>query len=249
MPVTKFYRKKYVSRASAARTIQSRFRARKSLRRTVKRVALSQCETKTANQRYAGGSDAQPLFHNISDFWSNLLATSQGTDDPQGVDQYRESRVGNEIILRGLKVRFMFLSTVDRPNLNIMCYIYRYNARIGQTATTFWAGPAGQGATNNRFLDHPNSDRVKVLRKFVVQNRNNYNITDSGSNRVHTVYREIYLPLKNRKIKYDNDTQSGTVPMFTDIGICVTAFDATNSLASDEVGYWTASSQLYFKDP
>ena len=105
------------------------------------------------------------------------------------------------------------------------------------------------GATNNRFLDHPNTDRVKILRKFVIQNRQNYNITDGGNNRVHTCYREIYIPFHNRKIKYDNDTGNGDVPMLKDIGICVTAFDATNSLASDEVGYWTASSQLYFKDP
>lgn len=236
---------------ASARRIQRRWRSRRpvSLNRRIKRVALSQAETKKANQRYAGGTNAQALYHNLSDYWSNLLATTEGTADPQGTDDYRNSRVGTDIIARGLKIRFMFISTADRPNLNIMCYLYQYNAKTAQQDSVFWAGPAGAGGTNNRFLDRPNSDRVKVLRKFVVQNRNNYNITDSGSSRVHTVYRELYYPMHNRKIRYDNDTGNGDVPMYKDIGLCCTAFDATNTGSTDIVGYWTASCTLYFKDP
>lgn len=238
----------------AATKLQSRFRGNrarkyKSLNSRIKSISLAQSETKKACQRYAGGTNAQALYHNISDFWQNLLATTEGTADPQGTDDYRESRIGTDIIARGMKLRFMFISTADRPNLNIMVYVYRYNAKTAQQSSVFWAGPAGQGGANNRFLDHPNTDRVQVLKKFVVQNRNNYNITDSGASRVHTVYRELYLNLKNQKIRYDNDTGNGDVPMFKDIGICCTAFDATNTGATDIVGYWTASSVFYFKDP
>lgn len=222
-------------------------RPRKQLKSTIKSVALSLSETKKANQRYAGGSNAQPLFHNVTDYWSNLLATTEGTADPQGVDDYRESRIGTDIIARGIKIRFMFISSPDRPNLNLMVYIYKYNSKTAQQDSVFWAGPAGSGATNNRFLDHPNTDRVKILKKFIVQNVNKVAINDQGT--VHTVYRELWLPMKNRKIRYDNDSNNGDVPMFTDIGICVTAFDATNTLVTDEIAYWTASSQLYFKDP
>lgn len=239
-----------VKQKGGRRYLASRAKYSKPFRSTyklIKGVALSQCETKTANQRYAGGSNAQPLFHNTSDFWENLLATTQGTDDPQGVDQYLKTRVGNDIIARGLKLRMMFISSPERPNLNLMVYVYRYNSKTPQQAAVFWSGPSGSGATNNRFLDHPNTDRVKIIRKFVVQNQNSAEINNQGT--VHTVYREIYINMKNRKIKYDNDTGNGDVPMFTDIGICVTAFDATNTLASDEIAYWTASSQLYFKDP
>lgn len=242
-------------RSAAAQTLQRYARGRaarrhgRTLASKIKNISLRQCETKKACQRYAGGTNAQALYHNLSDYWQNLMATTQGVDDPQGTDQYRGSRIGTDIIAQGLKLRFMFISTTDRPNLNIMVYLYQYNSKTPQSSTVFWAGPAGSGATNNRFLDHPNTDRVKVLRKFVIQNRNNYNITDSGSNRVHTVYRDLWLPMKNRKIRYDNDTGNGDVPMLKDIGLCVTAFDATNSGPTDIVGYWTASSVLYFKDP
>lgn len=224
-----------------------------SLAAKIKRISLQQCETKKSMMRYAAGTDAQPLFHNISDYWGNLFQTTQGVTDPQGNALARNNRIGTDIIVRGLKLKFMFISTTDRPNLNIMVYVFKYNVRDGEgggmSDATFWAGPVGQGGTSNRFLDHANTDRVTVLRKFVVQNRNNYNISDSGSNRVHTVYRDLYINFKNMKVRYDNDLLAGQYPMWKDIGVCVTAFDATNSGAADIVGYWTGSSCLYFKDP
>ena len=37
------------------------------------------------------------------------------------------NRVGTDIIARGLKVKIMFISNVDRPNLNVHCYLFKYN--------------------------------------------------------------------------------------------------------------------------
>ena len=252
-----YYNKRgsHVSRTQAARRIQARFRARpmRSLNRQIKRVTLNNCETKKSCLRYAAGTNAQPLYHNLSDYWGNLLQTTQGVTDPQGNALARNNRIGTDIIARGLKLKFMFISTVDRPNLNLMVYVFKYNVRDGEGGSlddaVFWAGPAGQGGTSNRFLDHANTDKVQVMRKFVVQNLNNYNVSDGGHNRVHTCYREIYINLKNTKIRYDNELLAGQYPMWKDIGICVTAFDATNSGPTDIVGYWTGSSVLYFKDP
>lgn len=255
MPAGFYYRPpqgvaRHARRRSAAKRIQSAWRGRRrSLNSRIKNISLKQAETKKACQRYAGGTNAQALYHNLTDYWSNLLATTEGTADPQGTDDYRSSRVGTDLIARGIKIRFMFISTADRPNMNIMVYLYKYNSKTTQQDAIFWAGPAGSGGTNNRFLDHPNTDRVQVLKKFVIQNRNNYNITDSGSSRVHTCYRELYFPMKNQKIRYDADTGNGDVPMFKDMGLAVTAFDATNTGSTDIVAYWTASSVFYFKDP
>ena len=246
----------HISRTQAARRIQARYRRTRpirSLNRQIKRISLNNCETKKSCLRYAAGTNAQPLYHNLSDYWGNLLQTTQGVTDPQGNALARNNRIGTDIIARGLKLKFMFISTVDRPNLNLMVYVFKYNVRDGEGGSlddaVFWAGPAGQGGTSNRFLDHANTDKVQVMRKFVVQNLNNYNVSDGGHNRVHTCYREIYINLKNTKIRYDNELLAGQYPMWKDIGICVTAFDATNSGPTDIVGYWTGSSVLYFKDP
>lgn len=256
--MTVYISRRHPRKSAAAHAIQRAFRARRNrgpkvTNRRIKNVSLAQCETKKSFMRYAAGTNAQPLYHNLSDYWGNLLQTTEGAEDPQGNAIARDNRIGTDVIARGIKLKFMFISTTDRPNLNIMVYVFKYNSRDGEGGfigdRIFWAGPTGAGGTSNRFLDHPNTDRVTPIRKFVVQNRNNYNISDSGSNRVHTVFREIYIPLKNMRVRYDSSLLAGQYPMWKDFGVCVTAFDATNSGPTDIVGYWTGSSCFYFKDP
>ena len=210
---------------------------------------LAQCETKKSYQRFGAGTSAQELFHNVTHYWTNLLATTQGTDDPQGNTQDGRNRVGTDIIARGLKVKIMFISNVDRPNLNVHCYLFKYNTTaFGMTDSLFWAGPLGVGADSNRLLDHPNSDRVQALKKLVVQNRVNYANTDGG-NRVSTVYREFYFPFKNWKVRYDNDTGGGHYPMYKDIGLAIVAYDTPDTNELQSVARCTATTCLYFKDP
>lgn len=257
--MVRFGSQQWYKRDSMARRIQRRYRARSnarkysgkiSLNRRIKSISLRQCETKKSHQRFGAGTSAQELFHNVTHYWDNLLATTQGFDDPQGNTQDTRNRIGTDIIARGLKLKIMFFSNTDRPNLNVHAYLYKYNSNsFPMTDSGFWAGPLGMGADSNRLLDHPNTDRVQSLRKIVVQNRNNYSITNSGNERVMTVYREIYLPFKNWKIRYDNDTEGGKIPMYKDIGLAIVAYDTPDTNELQSVARVTASTCLYFKDP
>lgn len=245
---TKGYNRPGGTRVTAVRRIQRAYRSRYGTRK-IKRVMLAQCETKKSYQRLSPGTSAQELFHNVTHYYTNLMATSQGVDDPQGTTQARNNRIGTDIIARGLKVKIMFISKVDRPNLNIHCYAFKYNTTaFAMTDSLFWAGPLGVGADNNRLLDHPNTDRVKAIKKIVIQNRNNYS-NSPDTNRVHTVYREFYLPFKNWKVRYDNDTGGGRFPMWKDIGLAVVAYDTPDTNELQSVAYCTATTCLYFKDP
>lgn len=237
----------------AARRIQSAARAR-IYRSRIKRVMLSQCETKTSSQRFWAGTNAAPLYHNVTNYGMlNLLATTQGTDNPAGTTEDGRNRIGTEIILRGLSLKFMFITAQSRPNLNIMGYVFSYEAALSAiTDGQFWCGPSGQGASQNRFLDRPNLNKVKILKKFYVHNLPNYStVVPGGQERSNTLIKSLYIPMKNRKLKYQIDgTGAGTnVPKFRDIGVALVAFDTTNSLTSDIVGYATAQTTLYFKDP
>jgi hypothetical protein len=175
------------------------------------------------------------------------MATSQGVDDPQGNTQARNNRIGTDIIARGMKVKIMFISNVDRPNLNVHCYLFKYNTTYTMTDALFWAGPLGIGADSNRLLDHPNTDRVQSCRKIIVQNRN-VNLGESN-NRVTTVYREFYFPFKNWKVRYDNDTGGGKFPMYKDLGLAIVAYDTPDTNELQSVARCTATTCLYFKDP
>lgn len=229
----------------------------RSLASKIKKISLAQCETKKSYQRLTPGTAARELFHNVTAYYPNLMATTQGTDDPQGNTQDGRNRIGTDIIARGMKVKVMFISKVDRPNLNIHCYLFKYNttffdkfeptAPAGAGDSIFWAGPLGVGADSNRLLDHPNTDRVNPIKKLVVQNRNVN--TGESNNRVTTVYREFYIPFKNWKVRYDNDTGGGKFPMYKDIGLAVVAYDTPDTNELQSVAYVTATTCLYFKDP
>lgn len=226
-----------------------------SLVSKIKKVSLSQCETKMSSQRFWDGTNAQPLLHNQTEYGMHaLLNTTQGTDDPAGTNEDGRNRIGSEIIARGLLLKFMFISAQSRPNMNIMAYVYQYDATITAVPTdiNFWSGPSGGAGNQNRFLDRPNGNKVKILRRFLISNRQNYSSNvPSGSERNNTCYKELYLPLKNKKIKYiENAAGASTAtPQWKNYGVAIVAFDTTNTLPSDIVGYVTAQTTLYFKDP
>lgn len=235
-------------RINAARTIQSKWKSNRSLNSRIKKISLRQCETKKSFQRLSPGTSAQELFHNVTHYYTNLMATTQGTDDPQGNTQDSRNRVGTDIIARGLKVKLLVMSNVDRPNLNVHIYCFKYNTTYTMSDALFWAGPLGLGADSNRLLDHPNTDRVQAIKKLVIQNRMNYANTENH-NRVSTVYREFYIPFKNWKVRYDNDTGGGKFPMYKDIGLAVVAYDTPDTNELQSVARVTAQTCLYFKDP
>ena len=240
----------------AARRIQRAYRRRpaRNLVSKIKKVSLSLNETKMSSQRFHAGTNAQPLYHNVTDFTiHSLLATTQGFDNPHGTTEDTRNRIGTEILARGLLLKFMFMSAQSRPNFNLMCYVYNYDATIGQPQdVNFWCGPLGGAQNQNRFLDRPDGNKVKILRKFVIQNRQNYAAeVPSGDERINTCYRELYIPLRDKKVKYIPSTTgvSTSTPQWKNIGVALVAFDTTNTGQGDIVGYVTAQTTLYFKDP
>ena len=237
-----------LQRRRAARRIQSAFRARRgrsALNSRIKRISLNQNETKHSYQRFGSGTSAIELFHNVTHYSQNLMATTQGFDDPMGNTQDTRNRIGNEIVARGLKIKMLIGSKVDRPNLNVHVYVCKYNTSHTLSDSIFWAGPLGLGADSNRLLDHPNTDRVTPLKKLVIQNQN----VIVSENRVHTCYRELYIPFKNWKVKYDSDTGGGKFPMYKDVGIAIVAYDTPDTNELQGVAWTTYSTCLYFKDP
>ena len=94
-------------------------------------------------------------------------------------------------------------------------------------------------------LDFVDTRNITVLKAGLVQNRNKLPIDDGKH--VNSVYRDIWVPLKNRKIKYNgNDSPD---PKYTTIGMCCVPYDANNTLETDIVAFWNYTSRFYYKDP
>lgn len=208
----------------------------------MKTIALKQCETKVASDT----AENLQLTHNGTYFKSNFFFTSQGTGDPQGLDSNPRVRIGDEIIARGIKFKWWLSNKGDRPNVMYNIYVFYYNTLETPTASTFWRGTDGVGGTMNRMLDNPNPDRIKVLKKFVVNSKSQY-VGTAPNLKEHSQYRECYLSFNNKKIVYRRD--SSGVPKHWDLGFAVVPYDSYGTLITDNIASFAWSSTFYFKDP
>ncbi len=208
----------------------------------MKTIALKQCETKVASDT----AENLNLTHNGTYFKSNFFFTSQGTGDPQGLDSSPRVRIGDEIIARGIKFKWWLSNKGDRPNVMYNIYVFYYNTLETPTVSTFWRGTDGVGGTMNRMLDNPNPDRIKVLKKFVVNSKSQY-LGTAPDLFEHSQYRECYLSFNNKKIVYRRD--SSGVPKHWDLGFAVVPYDSFGTLITDNIASFAWSSTFYFKDP
>lgn len=214
---------------------------KQGLVRLIKNVQLKQCETKRATDY----TDGVNQYHNITNYKNNLLYTSQGTAQAPGMDTPNSSRIGDEIIPTGLLLKFHYLSAVERPNVCGVIYLFQYVADQTPDDAVFWRGPAGAGATMNRLIDMPDTNNIRILKKHVIQNRNNYAVPDTHD-RVNGTMFQMYYKFPKKAVKYE---ANGGHPKWKDIGVASVFYDANNTLTTDILGYMSLSHTLYFKDP
>lgn len=247
-------------------TRKQRYRKKQSLTQKIKKIQLNQCETKyscklsdslTAVSQQFINNDATLMVLN------NCLGTTPGSSNPSGFNESTQNRVGDQIIAKGIKFAVWLESVSDRQNTHFGVIAFWYNPQLRNTtgdsvyalnaeiSKVFWRGTNGDGGYMNRFLDQPNPDKVKVLKHIKLSNASaNYyeNIGTSPPDRENNTHMcEFYVPLKNKKINYRIDDIG--VPQWKDIGLAIYAFNQNTALTSDNVGIFSASSRLYFKDP
>lgn len=231
--------KKYSKKSFSKRAISKAKTA--SLVKLIKKVSLKNTETKNTHQI----SENNDLNHNTQYLTTNLLYTRQGIgDNNTGTSQY-SSRIGDEVIARGIQFKLWFATKKDRPNVMFKVVVFKYYSQSTPPTTIF----KGQGSSN-LFLRDLDTERIKVLKvKQFNINTNNYRApdnTDWALKEMHK-YMKIYVPLKNSKVKYIAD-DSGT-PMRYDIGLAVMCYDSYGTLTTDTIASYGVNVKFYFKDP
>lgn len=227
----------------------------RSLNATVKRIALKQCETKQSNQYTAS---LQTLGHDRTYYTGQLLATTQGIAEPDGIEEATGNRIGNKVVARGLKMRVYLENEASRPNVMYKIFIFKYNTLLVAGGATlqdpeFWCGTDGTGTITNRLLDSPQTRHIRILRSKTIKpvNQANYSIQTAGPVPVgpfsKTDYHEFYIPMKNKMIQYrDNDS---VFPVRDGYGMAILAFDTQNTALSTHIGNVMWRSQFFYKDP
>lgn len=211
----------------------------KTIKKIVKQQTLKQCETKWVSQQY----ENQNCNHNsIRGVFDNLLSTSQGTTD--------NTRVGDEIYAKGVKLKFWVSNKADRPNVMYRFFVLSCASSSSVPSDLFY------GISGNKIVDTINTDKYKVIatKQFhigsdstaVVNSVNALSVGNGGKEQSKAF--SMWIPIK-RKIKYESN--GGTTPKYSNnlISVFVVAYDAYGTLTTDTIGSYACSSVLYFKDP
>ena len=95
----------------------------KAVRTVTKQVLRKTMETKTVGKN----DENIQLFHNKALYKGDLLNTAQGVEDPND-QSTNKARIGDEVLLRNLNVRFWLSNKLDRPNCMYKLFLFWYDA-------------------------------------------------------------------------------------------------------------------------
>lgn len=215
------------------------------LTQMIKTVALKQCETKRSSKY----QENVELYHNQSYYQTNLLNTTQGKENPSGANELGK-RVGQEVLAKGLSLKLWISNKGDRPNVMYKIIVFKYPTRgtliVGDAM--IWQGTDGAGGMMNRMIDSVATNRVHVLCERMILPEKESDFSAGGElDREKSHYRDIYIPLRNRKTKYIEP--DSFFPQDHDIGFLIVGYDAYGTASTDQVGSYAFVSRFYYKDP
>jgi len=216
-------------------------KATTNVRKIAKNTILRMAETKAVGKQ-SGGSPTVPaiaLFHNQPYYISNLLATKQGTADPNDYSS-AAARVGDELQLKNVNVRFCLSGF--RPNCTYRLVLFWYEA-----GTTL-ANDIVYFTQANKLLDRYNTEQISIIDQKIVH-PGAINRTGSDDNTTSFQRRTQLVTMnghwKAKRIKYDEGT---TVPKYRDIGLAIVCYDSINTLQTDQLSEMVTDYKLTFKD-
>lgn len=208
-------------------------RQQKGVKTITRQVLRGVMEKKTVGK----SQENVQLFHNKVLYQGGLLATTQGVTDPNN-QSGNAARIGDEISLRNVNVRFWLSNKLDRPNCMYKLFLYWYTE--GQTlndALCFFT----QG---NKMLDRINNENIGIIDQKTVFSKEMYlNGTEKFE---HSQLCTLNGNWKGKKIVYSS---GGTTPRKRNVGFAVVVYDAYGTLQTDNIASLAYDYVTRFQDP
>ena len=205
----------------------------KAVKSVTRQVLRKTMETKTVSKN----KENLQLFHNKAYYQGELLNTGQGVTDPN--DQTTDkARIGDEILLRNLNVRFWLSNKLDRPNVMYKLFLFWYdNAVTPSDAVCFFT-------QTNKMLDRINNENIGIIDQKTIFSKEMYlNGTEKFE---HSQLCTLNGNWKGKKIKYDDGAAS---PSHKNIGFCVVCYDSWGTLQTDNIASFAFNYAMRFQDP
>lgn len=205
----------------------------KTVRRLAKEVQLRTCETKHVLKF----DENIQLFHNKPLYVGRLLSTTQGTQDPNEA-QTNQARIGDEILLKNVNVRFWMSNKQDRPNVMYKAVLFWYNADDTLNDALVYH------TQQNKMLDRYNTEKISIIDQKILHSREDYSVENNY--REHSYLMTLNGNWKSKKIVYNENSD---LPKKRDIGFALVCYDAYGTAQTDNIASVAYNRLVAFKDP
>lgn len=195
----------------------------KNQQKSVKKIALKTIRSKQEKKSFGTMAENVQLYHNKPIYHENILINQQGVQDP-AVGEPQLVRVGDEIYLKNVNMRFWLSNKLDRPNVMYKAYMFWY-----QAGTTLTDAIVFETQTN-KMLDRLNLEKVSLIDSKTIFSGASY---ENGTEKhEHSYLMTLNGNWKGKKIIYEN---SGTTPKDKQIGVALVCYDAYGTLQTDNI--------------
>ncbi len=209
----------------------------------VKKIAMKVFNSQVEDKNKIFTVENIQLYHNKALFALQFLGDIQqgvntGDSDINGTTPIKNTiRVGDQIRLKNINIRFWLSNKKDRPNCMYKGVLFWYttNATIGDEQVYL--------TQTNKMLDRYNYKVIKIIDQFIVKSTNNYAV--DANNHEKSYLASLNKSYKNKKIQYD---PNGKLPKGYELGFAVVCYDAWGTLQTDNIASMAYQSQITFED-
>lgn len=221
-------------------------RSKKQLSRkqkaAMKKIAEDVFNENVEDKSFVYTEENAQLYHNKPVYVAKILGdlqqgTADGDTDTGGGIGLKTVRVGDEIQLKNINIRFWLSNKLDRPNVMYKGVLFWYPIGIPPSDTLVYF------TQTNKMLDRYNTKNLKIIDSFIVKSTNNYAV--DANNHEHSYLASLNKSYKNKKILYDNNGQQ---PKGWDLGFALVCYDAYGTLQTDNIASFAFQSLLTFQD-
>lgn len=237
------YKKKSISRRKTYKKKAGSRSKTASLVKLIKKVSLKNSETKYVHV----SAENNNMYHNTPFIVNSLVNTQQGIGDNGAGTTVLTSRIGDEVVARGISIKLWIANKLDRPNVMYRVIVYKYQSFSQPVGSVMF-----KTGTGNKIMDDIDKEYISPIYQKIFNLQVGYsafpNPTINGDQDGREAHRyiQLWIPLKNKKIHY---ADASAIPKFTNYGFTLLPYDSYGTLTTDNISSFSYQYKFYFKDP
>jgi len=211
----------------------------KTQRKEVEKIAKDAAHELPEKKNFVFFKENGQLYHNKTMYISNFLECKQGTADPNSIiTGDRLARIGDEMYLQNVNIRFWLSNKLDRPNVMYKLFMFWYDSDMTLSDATVYF------TQTNKMLDRINNESISLIDSKIVFSTNNYAV--DANNHEHSYLATLNKSWKSRKVTYD---EGAAIPKNRTIGVAVVCYDAYGTLQTDNIASMAYNASITITDP